>query len=483
MPGKTDEDEAPLSCRKADNFSDWYNELVERAGLCDKRYPVKGLNVWTAYGWKAMSLIDAFIRKEMERTGHSEVNFPLLIPDTEFKKEAEHIKGFSQEVFWVHEAGGGKLDVPLLLRPTSETAMYPVFALWVRSHADLPLKTFQIVSVFRCDTKQTRAFIRVREIHFFEGHTCHATFEDAEAQIREDLDIMARLAHALCLPYGIHRRPEWDKFPGAFYTMACDAWVADAGRTLQVGTIHQYRDNFARAYGIMYEDDKGERRHVHQTTYGMSERLLGAVVAVHGDDAGLIMPPAIAPVQVVIVPVLVKGRQAEVEEECRKLAGELSAAGLRVHLDMRDIRPGSKYYHWELRGVPLRAELGPRDIAKGEVVIVRRDTREKAGVKRAEAGAAAARALEAVADTLRGRAGDTLGGATADITSMDGLAGQGRIVRFPWCGGEECGKSVEEKGELHVLGTRVPDVPVDDGALCAVCGRQAKVRAVAARTF
>ncbi len=190
------------------NFSEWYNEIIELANLSDKRYPIKGMNVWPAYGWRLMQNIDKLIRSEMEMTGHDEVCFPLLISEEQFAKEAEHIKGFDKEVYWVTTAGGEPLDVKLLLRPTSETAMYPIFSLWIRSHADLPLKTFQLVNTFRYDTKQTRAFIRVREIHFFEAHTCHSTFEDAEKQIHEDLMIMERLGKKLCLPHLLLKRPD-----------------------------------------------------------------------------------------------------------------------------------------------------------------------------------------------------------------------------------------------------------------------------------
>ena len=326
--------------KKDENFSEWYPEVVEAAGLTDKRYPIKGMNVWTPYGWKLMRLIDGLIRTEMEATGHDEVCFPLLIAEGQFEKEAEHIKGFGDEVYWVTRAGGEDLDVRLLLRPTSETAMYPIFALWVRSHADLPLKTFQLVNTFRYDTKQTRAFIRVREIHFFEAHTCHVDFEDAERQIAEDLDIMDRLAKKLCLPHMLLKRPEWDKFPGAFYSLAADT-LMPSSRTLQIGTIHQYMENFSKPYDIKYEDETGEHRYVHQTTYGMSERLIGAIVGAHGDDTGLILPPAVAPYQIVIVPILAKGAQERVAEASGLLAEELKNAGFRVHLDDREVRPGS----------------------------------------------------------------------------------------------------------------------------------------------
>ena len=222
------------------DFSRWYNDVLKYADLCDKRYPIKGMNVWTPYGWKIMRLIDEHIRRELDSTGHGEVNFPLLIPKSEFQKEADHIKGFDSQVYWVTHGGLNELDVPMLLRPTSETAMYPMFSLWVRSHTDLPLKTYQIVNTFRYETKQTRAFIRVREIHFFEAHTCHRDFEDAERQIGEDLEIMDRLGDRLCLPCLKRKRPEWDKFAGADYTIGIDCYMP-SGKTLQLGSVHQYR--------------------------------------------------------------------------------------------------------------------------------------------------------------------------------------------------------------------------------------------------
>jgi len=253
--------------RKQD-FSEWYNEIVEDAKLIDKRYAIKGMNVWLPYGWKLMKNIDKYLINIFEKYNHDEVNFPVLIPEDVFAKETEHIKGFSNEVFWVTHGGENSLDVKLLLRPTSETAMYPMFSLWVRSHTDLPLKIFQIVNVFRYETKQTRAFIRMREIHFFESHTCHVDFEDAERQIAEDLGIMKRLAKKLCLPYVLCKRPDWDKFAGAFYTIGIDS-LMPTGRTLQMGSIHQYKENFSRPYNIKYEDENGQHQYAHQTTYGM----------------------------------------------------------------------------------------------------------------------------------------------------------------------------------------------------------------------
>jgi len=464
--------------RKHDDFSEWYNTLVEETDLVDKRYPIKGMNVWRPNGWALMSAIDRTIRREFDATGHQEVAFPLLVPQTEFQKEADHIKGFDAEVYWVTRAGVNELDVPLLLRPTSETAMYPVFALWIRSHNDLPLKTYQIVNTFRYETKMTRAFIRVREIHFFEAHTCHADEADAEAQVAEDREIMARLAHDLCLPYLLSRRPEWDKFPGAHYSLGADVLMPN-GRTLQIGTIHHYRDNFARPYDIRYEQSDGEWEHVHQTTYGMSERLLGAVVAIHGDDKGLMLPPAIAPQQVVVVPILAKTEQERVTAAATALAARLRQAGLRVHLDDRDVRPGAKFYHWEQRGVPLRVELGARDLAAGVVMLARRDTGAKRTIADDDGLPEALHAeLAAMANELRQRAERDLAERTVAVDDLYTEPPAGRVLRFGWCGSTDCADEIEKGWDMKFLGTAADD---DERVACLVCGRPDGVVTYASR--
>jgi prolyl-tRNA synthetase len=466
--------------KKSENFSEWYSEVVEVAGLTDKRYPIKGLNVWTPYGWKLMRLIDELMRKEMEETGHSEVCFPLLISEDQFEKEADHIKGFGDEVYWVTKAGGEELEKKLLLRPTSETAMYPIFALWVRSHADLPLKTFQLVNTFRYDTKQTRAFIRVREIHFFEAHTCHSDFEDAERQIDEDLIVMENLQKNLCLPYLVLKRPDWDKFPGAFYSLACDLMMP-SGRTLQIGTIHQYKENFAKPYNIKYEDDKGDHQYVHQTTYGMSERLIGAIVGVHGDDKGLIIPPEVAPYQIVIVPILAKDIQEDVTEECRKLEAELKSAGYRVHLDLRDVRPGSKYFDWEIRGVPLRIELGQRDIKKQVVTFARRDTGKKEEIERSSLISQVENTLSEISDYLLNTASKLLHDSIKTVSNLDDAKGKDGIIKAGWCGEEGCGLTMEEITDMNVLGT--PREKEEYNGQCLICGKSTDIVVYLSKTY
>ncbi|MBN1540403.1 MAG: proline--tRNA ligase [Candidatus Thermoplasmatota archaeon] len=473
------------------NFSDWYNDVVEVAGLSEKRYPVKGMNVWTPYGWKLMQFIDASIRRECDATGHDEVCFPLLIPKTEFQKEKDHIKGFDAEVYWVTHGGLNELDIPLLLRPTSETAMYPIFSLWVRSHNDLPLKTYQIVNTFRYETKMTRSFIRVREIHFFEAHTCHDSFEDAERQIREDCMIMDRVAKDLCLPYLLVKRPDWDKFAGAVYTIGVDTLMPSM-KTLQLGSIHQYRENFSVPYDIKYEGQDAQFHYCHQTTYGMSERLVGAIVGIHGDDKGVIIPPKIAPFQFVIIPILAKGKTEVVLDEARKLQEEMKAMGFRVKLDDRDQRPGSKHYDWEIKGVPIRIEIGPRDIEKGTIVFARRDLSSKSFIKRSELKAEAEKALEEVQDELHRRAREIVDNGVRDVDSLDDgikLLGTGwdGVISTHWCGEMDCAEEMEKVLDKTFLGFPLKDVDTVEEEKspgnCMFCGRPTETVVMLSKSY
>lgn len=464
---------------KEENFSDWYLDIVEKANLCDKRYPIKGMNVWTPYGWKIMRQIDTYIRQEFDATGHDEVCFPLLIPETEFAKEKDHIKGFDEEVYWVTHAGLDELDVRLVVRPTSETAIYPIYSLWIRSHQDLPLKAYQIVNTFRYETKQTRPFMRVREIHFFESHTCHATEEDATDQIHEDIEIMDRLAKAICLPYMLCIRTEWDKFPGAHYTVGIDT-IMPNGRTLQMGSVHHYRTNFSVPYDITYEDENGEHKHVHQTTYGMSERLVGALVGVHGDDQGLVMPPGIAPFQCVIIPIFKKDNAAQVAEASMALVNILKDAGIRVKLDDSDARPGAKYYEWEMKGVPLRLELGGRDIENGTVSFARRDTGEKGTIAVDSLVPGIRMLLDDISENMYAKANAYQKERIVPIDSMENLPEEG-VLRLGWCGCEECGHKFEDTTGFKILGR--PYRPEEFSGKCVVCGKDVTEAAYAAHTM
>ena len=448
-----------------ESFDEWYNEIVEKAGLCDKRYPIKGMNVWLPYGWNLMQNIDAIIREEMNKTGHDEVCFPLLIPESFFKREEEHIKGFSQEVFWVTHAGKNELEEKMLLRPTSETAMYPMFSLWIRSHADLPLKIFQIVNTFRYETKMTKAFIRVREIHFFEAHTAHEIYEDAEKQVKEDIEIAKRFFKKLALPVIFSRRPDWDKFAGAEYSIGIDVLMPSL-RSLQVGSVHQYRQNFSKAFDIKYEGLDGKHYYCHQTTYGMSERVLGAIIGIHGDEKGVVIPSSIAPIKVVIIPIIFKGHEEEVMQECKKVEKELNAMGINSMVDERDKTPGNKFYDWELKGIPLRIEIGPRDIQKNVVTMVARDgvrkEIEREELKKIE------EELKEFDARLYKKAEEFL---MKNMHRTEKLEKKEGIIELPWCGKEECGNEMEERLDMKSLG--IPLEKEEVNATCPICGSKA----------
>ncbi len=461
---------------KAAHFIDWYLAVVEEARLSDKRYGVKGLNIWTPYGFAARRQLDQVLVREIEATGSLPVEFPTLIPANEFAKEKEHIKGFDAQVFWVTKGGLSDLEVPLVLRPTSETAIYPIFALWVRSHRDLPLNVYQIVNVFRYETKTTRPFLRVREIHFFEEHTCQVDEEHATERVRSNLAAFRKMADALALPYLAIRRPDWDKFPGAFYSVAFDSPVGGA-RTLQVGSVHHYRDNFARPYGIQYEAADGSQRAVHQTTFGLSERLLGAIVAVHGDAKGVAFPTAVAPYEVVIVPIPGVGEEGTPQALAREVFDRLRAAGRRVYLDEADERPGAKYYRWELQGVPLRLEVGRREAESRSVTAVDRLGR-KGRVQVASLEADVAQRLAEFDRSLSERAQRTFRDAFAPARSLSELAASSQVRVIPWCGQEECGHRVETAIDGALLGVPEDPLPFDPGTPgpCVACGATQGVR-------
>ena len=489
-------------------FNKWYPAIVEIADLVDKRYPIKGMDVWKPYGLTAMGLIDSLARREMSRTGHHEHRFPLLVPEDLLEKENklvsilkaaresgvdpselrfdEEASGFKKEVYWVTHGGENKLEMPMFLRPTSETPMYTMFSLWVRSHADLPLKTFQIVNTFRYETKQTRSFIRVREIHFFEAHTVHADQTGADEQIEEDAEMVQRIMHDLCLPSLVSKRPVWDTFPGAWYTMAADV-VMPNGRTLQVATYHHYKDQWANAFDLSYEDPEGNTKPCHQTTFGMSERLLGAVVGMHGDDKGLILPPAIAPIQVVVLPIAAHA-DSNVEPAAQALAERLSASGIRVELDTRDVRPGVKHYDWEIKGVPIRLELGPRDLSAGNVVLILR-TGSKFEISIEEAEKYVLESLEGLAEDLRQRAKSLVSDKVQPFPfdnlnyddSQESSIENGIVYQIAFEGNDSDAEFLEKKTGLTLLGECDDEFPEERN--CIITGKATKKMQHIARMY
>ena len=469
-----DDDTGALPSKQ--DFSAWYNDLLWRAEIMDVRYPVKGLYVWFPYGFALRKHVYQKLRDLLDRD-HQETLFPLLIPEQEFMKEAEHIKGFEEEVYWVTHGGTTPLEVKLALRPTSETAIYPMYALWVRSHADLPIKYYQIVNTFRYETKQTRPLIRLREITSFkEAHTVHATWQEAEEQVEEAIRLYREFYDGLCIPTLVSKRPDWDKFPGADYTIAVDA-IMPNGKTLQIGTVHHLGDHFSRTFCITYEDKNGEQKFAQQTCYGISERSIAALISIHGDDRGLILPPAVATVQAVIVPITIGKRHEDVMAAAKKLCTDLTAAGFRVKLDSRDMRPGAKYYWWELRGVPLRLELGPRDLDAGKVMAVTR-TGQKSSIEIPTITEGLTRVFGEITDAIRARAEEHTKShlcAAGSIADLSTVLDAGKVSVVHWCQQRGCGDEIEKKTNASILGTDVRSnyVPAGDGP-CIECGKPGK---------
>ncbi len=360
-----------------ENFSEWYNEIIEKAGIYDVRYPIKGCGVYLPYGFKLRRYTFEIIRDMLDNTGHDETLFPMLIPEDLLAKEGEHIKGFEDEVYWVTHGGKTPLEVKLALRPTSETPIYYMMKLWIKVHTDLPIKVYQIVNTFRYETKHTRPLIRLREIMTFkEAHTAHSTKEECEKQVNEAIDIYKKFFNKLGIPTIVSIRPEWDKFPGAEYTVAFDTIFPD-GKIMQIGTVHNLGQNFAKTFQLEFETPEGDKDYVYQTCYGISDRVIASIISIHGDKKGLILPPLVSPIQIVIVPLLFKGKEDIVINKGKEIYNLLKERGYRVYLDDRDIRPGRKFNDWEMKGIPIRIEVGPRDVENKKLTVFRRDTSEK----------------------------------------------------------------------------------------------------------
>lgn len=459
---------------KKSDFSEWYNEIIDIAGLSDKRYPIKGMNVWLPYGLKVMKNIDSVIRTNVDGEKFQEVQFPVLITRDQLSIEFEHVKGFENEVFWVTRGGKDPLEVDMALRPTSEAAMYGMFQLWVRSHTDLPLKIYQIVSVYRYETKHTRSFIRIREIHFFEAHTAHENYEGAERQMTEYLSIWGKISKDLCLPYVVDQRPDWDKFPGAIYTLAFDT-AMPGGRSLQIGTIHQYGENFSKNYGISYLKDDGSHSLVSQTTFGLSERLLAAVIGIHGDDKGLVLPPSIAPVQVIIVPI--PSDTAEVDKVADAVAETLMKSGFRVEVDHRDgYTPGFKFNEWEMKGTPLRIEIGSKEVKDGKVTIRKRTGGQRFSASLDHCAEAVRESLESISSELQRKAEEHMKKSTTVADTLEKVRESSSLVSIFWCGSHKCAEFIEAKTEKSVLGMQ--NMASSKGK-CLVCGEPGKLTTVA----
>ena len=473
---------APPSREKwSREFSRWFDWVLEEAGVYDYgRYPVKGMGVWLPYGFQIRRRVVELIRNVLDPSGHEEVLFPLLIPEHLLRKESEHVRGFEAEVYWVTHGGREPLDVKLALRPTSETSISYMESFWVKSYRDLPRRFYQVVSIFRYETKATRPLIRLREVTTFkEAHTVHDSFEDADRQVEEAIRLYREIFDSLGIPYVISKRPEWDKFAGAVYTVAFDTVMPD-GRVLQIGTVHHLGQNFTIPFEVRFQRRDELIDYAWQTSYGLSDRVIATLLAVHGDDRGPVLPPHVAPIQVVVVPIPARSEEDRrlVEQALSALEERLRGAGIRYHIDRReDVRPGRKYYEWEAKGVPVRIELGPREARENRLVLVRRDTLEKRSIEAEKVIEELTKLFNEIRENLRERAWSWLRTKVKRAESIEEareiIERERGIVELPWCGRQECGLRLEEEVDAGVLGSPLEPPEWVRGKRCPVCGRPA----------
>ena len=475
---------------RAEDFSEWYNQLVLKAQLADYA-PVRGCMVVRPYGWALWENITAALDRRFKATGHQNVAFPMLIPRSFIDKEKHHVEGFSPELAVVTIGGGEELAEPLVIRPTSETIIGHMWSKWIQSYRDLPVLMNQWNSVVRWELR-TKLFLRTLEFYWQEGHTAHATREEAEVETRQMLDIYTDFAvNDAAIPVIPGKKSDAEKFAGADHTFSIEAMMGD-GKALQAGTSHFLGENFAQAFDVKYLDQHGQQQFCWTTSWGLSTRFIGAIIMVHGDDQGLVLPPKLAPYQVVIVPIYKTDEErASVQGVARNLKEELVRANIRVTLDEREgPSPGWKFNDWEMRGVPLRVELGPKDVAKQSAVLARRDRpgREgKVSASLADLPSTVERLLVEIQQAIHDKALAFRKSHTQDATTYEELkrAVETGFAFSHWCGSTECEAKIREEARATMR-----CIPLDQdneksahGGKCVYCGKPASERAIFARAY
>jgi len=470
---------------QSQDFGRWYIDVVRRAELADYS-PVKGCMVIRPYGYAIWELMQQGLDRRFKATGHVNAYFPLFIPESLLMKESEHVAGFAPQVAWVTQGGNEVLEERLVVRPTSETIIGTMYAKWVQSWRDLPILINQWANVVRWE-KVTRLFLRTTEFLWQEGHTAHETAEEAEAETQKMLGVYKDFAETeLAMPVIDGQKTDSEKFAGAERTYSIEALMRD-GRALQAGTSHNLGQNFAKVFDIKFQARDKSVQYVYGTSWGVSTRMIGGVIMTHGDDGGLILPPRIAPYQVVIVPIPRGNWRETVLPRAQAIRDELVARGVRVMLDDRDTQtPGWKYNEWELRGVPLRLEIGPKDIEKSQVMLARRDTREKSSAAMEGLAAHVVGMLESIQQALLARAVAFRDDHTTHTDSYDEfkqiMEGRPGFVVSPWCGSAQC--EAEIKAETQATIRNIPFTGATAaGKKCVKCDTEATVHAWFAKAY
>jgi prolyl-tRNA synthetase len=474
-----------ITVSKKENFSEWYTQVVLKAELADYA-PVKGLIVLRPDGYSIWESIKDSLDEKFKKICIRNGFLPVLIPESLLGKEKEHFSGFNPEVFWVTHSGDSEVGDRLALRPTSETLAYSLYSKWIKSWRDLPLKINFWNTALRAEIKATKPFIRTSEFLWQEGHTVHATKDEAEAEVLEILETYKKtIEDELAIPVLVGKKSDKEKFVGAVYTTTMEAMMPD-GKALQMGTSHFLGQNFSKPFEVKFSDKDNVETFVWQTSWGVSWRLIGAMIMIHGDDKGLVLPPKVAPIQVVIVPIYYTDEdEKKVLENASEIEKTLEKKGLRVHVDKRSqLTPGFKFHDWELRGIPLRIEVGPKDLAREKVVLVKRHSRQKTDVSLDKLENEIISVLDEIQKELFESAKKLLSQMTQKVSDYDQFKSKiedGGFFEAPWCGNQKCEEKIKEE-----TGADIRVIPFDNknsDRKCILCKSKSVSNVVLARGY
>lgn len=468
---------------RSENYSQWYNDIVEKAQLAEHA-PVKGCMIIKPYGYAIWEKFQAILDEMIKKEGVQNAYFPLFIPKSFLEKEKEHVEGFSPEIAVVTHAGGKKLEEPLVVRPTSETIMYDAYSRWIKSYRDLPLLINQWANVVRWE-KKPRLFLRTTEFLWQEGHTAHATHEEAYNFTIAMLKIYQEFSEKyLAMPVVCGQKSPSEKFAGAINTYSIEAMMQD-GRALQAGTSHLLGQNFAKVFGVQYLDENNQQQFVHQTSWGVSTRLMGGLIMTHSDDQGLRLPPNIAPIQVVIVPIFkTKEEQSQINDTIDQILSSLGSVRVKVDTDQSKT-PGWKFNEWEQKGVPVRIELGPKDIAKNQAIIYRRDQGTKENIPLNQIGEHVPSLLQEIQNSLFLQAQKLLNDRSSKVDNWDDFkntfSNNSGFVYSHWCGDTKCESLINEITKATIR--NIPFDSKEENGRCIKCGNQSSKRVLFAKAY
>ncbi len=478
--------EEGITAKKEENFSEWYSQIVSKGELADLRSNIKGFLVFQPWSVLAMEKMYDLFEKNLQKKGHKPYWFPTLIPEQNLKKESEHIGGFVPEVFWITHGGKKKFEERFALRPTSETIIYPMFKTWIRSYNDLPFKTYQRANVFRYETKATRPFLRSREFYWIERHSAHATEEKAFNQVKEDMKTTKEVLHDVFgIPFIFFERPSWDKFPGAHRTFAADALNPD-GKVIQQPSTHIISQKFSKAFDVKFKDKDGKEKLAWITCYGPAiSRIFASIIITHGDNKGLRFPWEISPVQVMIIPISDDKKIMKKAEELKKQIQKFAS----VEIDDSDKRPGEKFNYWEMKGVPIRIDLGLKDLQKKKITLFRRDINKKIIISEKKIISEIKNISKEFSKNLIKDADKVFEGRIKEAKSLKEISfviKNGGIAKCNFCSidkaGEKCAEKIEKETGAEVRGIKLDEKQKPAGK-CAICGGQANYIVYIAKAY